>query len=103
MSNVMEQQNQQQSNQQLVQISLDEARRERSKRIKIFFLVALAAVVVSVAGILLLRAMNPSAPQPQTLDTSDFTLSPSTPLGIDSVEGWQTYRNSEFGLEARYP
>jgi len=70
--------------------------------IKLFLIVAAAAVIIAVGGILLLRGMTlaPSltpivqqtppptpSPQPQTLDTSN----------------WQTYRNEEFGFEVRYP
>lgn len=93
----MEQQNQQ-LNQQLNQTSIDEVKKEKSKRIKIV-LFALAAVIFVVGGILLLKTTEPtpspipavqtlpSAPSPQALDTSD----------------WQTYRNEEFGFEVRYP
>ena len=64
--------------------------------IKLFLLVALIAVVVSVGGILLLKAIQAPvvqtpplapSPQPQTLDTSN----------------WQTYHNDEYGFEIKYP
>ncbi len=65
--------------------------------IKLFLLVALIAIVISIAGILLLKSMQPSpvvqtpppapSPQAQVLDTSN----------------WQTYRSDEFGFEVRYP
>ena len=66
-----------------------------------FLIVVGVSIVLVVGAILLLRAMTPApaepsstasqtppvAPQPQTLDTSN----------------WQTYRNDEFGFEVKYP
>ena len=52
--------------------------------IKLFFLVALIAVVISVAGILLLKGIGiPDTGPPQTY--------------------WQTYRNDELEFEVKYP
>ena len=70
-----------------------------------YLAVAVVIVLLAVGGILLLKTQQlpPPSPQPQTLDTPIPALSPSTPLGINSVEGWQTYRNKEFGFEVRYP
>ncbi|MEK7534173.1 MAG: hypothetical protein AAB600_02435 [Patescibacteria group bacterium] len=72
---------------------------------KFIAIVAIVATTLVVGGILLLRTQQlpPPSPQPQTLDTPIPALSPSTPLGINSVEGWQTYRNGKFGFEVKYP
>lgn len=65
--------------------------------IKLFLLVAFIAIVISVGGILLLKAVQPApftqipqpvpSPQTQPVDTSN----------------WKTYRSDEFGFEVRYP
>lgn len=66
--------------------------------IKTFLLVALIAVVVSVAGVLLLRELSP-APVAQT----PLPPAPSSQSqGVDT-SSWQTYRNDEFSFEVRYP
>jgi hypothetical protein len=76
--------------------------------IKLFLIVAAISMVLATGVIFLLNnsqgvvsnqvthtpASTPSL-QPQAVDTSDITLS--------EVEGWQTYRNGEFGFELQYP
>lgn len=67
--------------------------------IKTLLLVTLIAIVVSVAGILLLRGTAP-APVEQPIVSEKVETSESS---LSEVEGWQTYRNEEFGFEMKYP
>ena len=72
--------------------------------IKTFLIVTLIAVVISVGGILVLKAMQPvpsivpqipsRLPQPPTINNQQSTL--------DTTD-WQTYRSDEFGFEVKYP
>jgi hypothetical protein len=80
--------------------------------IKVLFVVAVVSVIITIGAVMFLKTvyvptdqtpLPTSTPvsQPQTPSTSDNTLSPSIPLGINSVEGWQTYHNNQ--LEFKYP
>ncbi len=60
--------------------------------IKVFLLVGIVAIVVSVGGIFLLREMTP-APIEQPMVAEEE---------IDT-SNWQTYHNDEFGFEVKYP
>jgi len=70
--------------------------------IKLFLLVALIAVVISVAGILLLRELSPApiAPPPPVVQQ---TPPPAPQQEVLNISTWQTYRNEEFGFEFQYP
>ena len=64
--------------------------------IKTFVIVAVIAVIVSVAGILLLRddARDQVLPTPSPVPTGQSPIDTST---------WQTYRSDEFGFDIKYP
>ena len=72
-------------------------------KIKLFLLVALIAVVISVGGILLLKTLQSSLPpaQPTGQQTSPPVQSPE-PQMLDTSD-WQTYHNDSHGFEIKYP
>src|SRR3989344_3594996 len=76
--------------------------------IKLFVIVAIVAVVIAVGSIFLLRAgvsnqvTHTPSPQPQAINNQQSAIDTSDPA-LSEVEGWQTYRNDEFGFEIEYP
>jgi len=79
--------------------------------IKLFIIVLIAAVAISVGGILFLKTLSsqhqlqPTDQQVNvqaqpTQELEEIDTSTSTPL---STSDWQTYRNEEFGFEVKYP
>ena len=73
--------------------------------IKLFFLVASIAVVISVVGLLLLRTMMPAPTEPVSTvqQTPPPAPSPQPQPEVLNASDWQTYRNDEFGFEPQYP
>ena len=72
---------------------LAEALAKRAKGGKLFLLVALVAVVISVAGILLLRATQPSPP---------IVVPQPSPIPSETAQ-WNTYHNSAYNFSVDYP
>lgn len=67
---------------------------------KLFGVVAMVAVIISVGGILLLKATQPV---PVVQIPPPTQLSPQSQAEVLDTSDWQTYHNEEFGFEVRQP